>query len=199
MIIQYVILAVLGYALGYVLPIVATFLTRWIQTDLTVIHPHFYAVVVKFLPIVSAIWVVFVGSWQPILIYSLFILIILLDIQYHIIPDLVTYPAILIVGAFHIMQSSNQLEYWLGGGIALAIFLATYLIRPGGLGGGDVKLAVFIGLLLGFPGMLWALLLGASAGAAWLIALALSGSTHKTIPYGPFLCLGALIIFQVLY
>jgi prepilin signal peptidase PulO-like enzyme (type II secretory pathway) len=70
------------------------------------------------------------------------------------------------------------------------------------LGGGDVKLALLIGLALGFPTVLWALLVGVGSGAVTAVTLLIisrrqpqkqAWNRKSQIPYAPFLCLGAII------
>lgn len=86
----------------------------------------------------------------------------------------------------------------LGAGFAFFIFFMTARLKPGQLGMGDVKLATLIGFGFGFPGVLIALVIGAGAGAlaaVWLLAR--KSSTSRTIPYAPFLCLGALAVLFI--
>ena len=64
------------------------------------------------------------------------------------------------------------------------------------MGGGDVKLGVFMGVMLGFPQAFFALVLSFLTGALFSVGLIVSGRKHfgQTIPFGPFLVLGSLII-----
>jgi leader peptidase (prepilin peptidase)/N-methyltransferase len=71
--------------------------------------------------------------------------------------------------------------------------LAAALLRPGGMGLGDVKLAAVLGLYLG-RAVVPALLLALSAGAlAGLVLVAARGGSprSRTIPFAPFLAMGA--------
>ncbi len=75
-------------------------------------------------------------------------------------------------------------------------FLLLIIITKGkGMGGGDVKLGAFIGVMLGFPLSLVALILSFITGAIASIFLILAGKKHfgQVIPFGPFLVLGSLI------
>lgn len=78
------------------------------------------------------------------------------------------------------------------GGFFYALIIVT---RGKGMGGGDVKLGAFIGIMLGFPNALLALILSFIIGAIFSIGLVISGKKHfgQTIPFGPFLVLGSLI------
>lgn len=79
------------------------------------------------------------------------------------------------------------------GGFFLSLIIIT---RGKGMGGGDVKLGAFIGIMLGFPQALFALVLSFTTGAIFSIALIILGKKHfgQTIPFGPFLVLGSLIM-----
>lgn len=82
---------------------------------------------------------------------------------------------------------------------ALALGLFFYLLivftRGKGMGGGDLKLGVFLGLALGFPYALVALMLSFLLGSIFGIVLILIGKKKfgQTIPFGPFLSLGGII------
>ena len=89
------------------------------------------------------------------------------------------------------------------GAAALASYLVLFLIRPGDMGPGDVKLAASIGLVVGWAG--WrALLVGALAG--FTLAAVYGGvllATHRAnrtgqLPLGPFILLGALAALSFL-
>jgi prepilin signal peptidase PulO-like enzyme (type II secretory pathway) len=72
--------------------------------------------------------------------------------------------------------------------------LSAALIRPSGMGLGDVKLAAVLGFYLGgsvLVALTIALVAGSLAGLALLIRHGLSART-RTIPFAPFLALGAV-------
>lgn len=125
-----------------------------------------------------------------------FLLIASIDLRYRRIPDALVWPAmagtLLLRG---LPLGKHTLATILGGLIGLLPFLLVALHSPGTLGGGDVKLAALIGLMAGFPQVLWPICLGILAGAAVAIALILAGhrEARSQMPYAPFLCLGALI------
>ena len=79
----------------------------------------------------------------------------------------------------------------LGGG-----YFALRLLNPAGLGLGDVKLAGLLGLYLGFLGAGHVLLGTVCAfvlGGLWGVGLILTrrGTASSTLPFGPFMLLGA--------
>ena len=128
--------------------------------------------------------------------YSFFMLIALIDIKYRLILNIVTYPAIVAVMVLQLLILQNDpRSVLLGGLLAFSVFFLVAWLKPGQLGGGDVKLAALIGLTFGFPGVLVALLVGAGAGGiAAVVLLARHASLKQQIPYAPFLCFGALAV-----
>jgi leader peptidase (prepilin peptidase)/N-methyltransferase len=80
------------------------------------------------------------------------------------------------------------------GGGAGGFLLAAALIRPEGMGLGDVKLAGVLGFYLGvrvIAAMAIAFAVGTLAGVALLVRHGWD-ARRRTIPFGPFLALGAL-------
>jgi len=83
----------------------------------------------------------------------------------------------------------------LGGGLVLVLCL----LSRGALGAGDVKLAVVLGAILGYPAVLPALLGGVVAGgvaALWLLATHRIGRKDP-MAYGPYLALGAWLVWTL--
>lgn len=134
-------------------------------------------------------------------IFSTLIVIFFADLKYQIIPDEVVFPAIAVafifqlvdyklaspVGGLSIISLTNPLFSALG---AALFFLSLVLLTRGrGMGVGDVKLALLIGLLLGFPGIIIALYLAFLTGAILGVILVLLGKKRfgQKIPFGPFL------------
>lgn len=79
------------------------------------------------------------------------------------------------------------------GGFFWSLIIIT---RGKGMGGGDVKLGTFIGIMLGFPQALLALVLSFLTGALFSIILLVTGKKKfgQSIAFGPFLSLGSLIV-----
>jgi prepilin signal peptidase PulO-like enzyme (type II secretory pathway) len=114
------------------------------------------------------------------------------------VPNAVTYPAILgalLIGG--VMPDANILGVLAGGALAGGVLLVPSLITGGvGMGMGDVKLATFVGLALGFDLAVPAMLLMAFAGGIVAVLLLLSGLRKRgePIPYAPFISAGALAV-----
>lgn len=73
-------------------------------------------------------------------------------------------------------------------------YLLIVITKGKGMGGGDVKLGAFMGLMLGFPQSLIALIVSFVTGAVFSIILIILGKKHfgQVIPFGPFLVIGSL-------
>jgi prepilin signal peptidase PulO-like enzyme (type II secretory pathway) len=135
----------------------------------------------------SAEWVATVAA------YAFFALIALIDLRYRLVLNVMTYPAMLVTLLAHALAGTALLDVVAGAIFALFIFLGAAL-TAGGLGMGDVKLATLMGLIFGFPGILWALIVGVGAGGVTAAVLIVRRySLNSAMPYAPFLCLGALV------
>ena len=97
--------------------------------------------------------------------------------------------------SFYAVQDLLFSSILTGLGIA-GFFMALIIITKGkGMGGGDVKLGGFMGLVLGFPNGILAVVLGFITGAITAVGLIFLGKKKfgENIPFGPFLVLGSLI------
>jgi len=150
------------------------------------------------------LWIVLGPSVKLVLYltYSIiFALIFITDIEQRLIFNVVMYPSILL--AFIAGFFTPGMTWWsalAGGVIAFVFFLGVALMGnaifgSGALGGGDVKLAAFVGLITGFPLIIEALVLTILIGAAISLILLITRvrSLRDPIPYGPFLIAGAII------
>lgn len=129
--------------------------------------------------------------------YIFFMLIAIIDIKYRLVLNVLTYPAIMALLTLNwVAQPQQMLNIVLGGGLAFGIFFLTAWLRPGELGGGDIKLATLIGVAFGFPNMLLALLVGALIGGVAVVYLVVKHQMgwKSQIPYAPFLCFGAMAL-----
>jgi leader peptidase (prepilin peptidase)/N-methyltransferase len=126
------------------------------------------------------------------------------DIAVQRLPDRLTLPAYpiliaLLTGAAITGHDFAALVRALLGGLSLAlVYLLLALVRPGQLGGGDIKLAGVAGLALGWLG--WPILIAGAALAFALCAIASVAllaarriTLHSAICFGPFLLGGALL------
>ena len=79
--------------------------------------------------------------------------------------------------------------------IALFFWFLVWITKERGMGAGDIKLGLLIGLFNGFPGNVIAIFLGFMIGAiASVYMILIKKKTMKdTVPFGPFLIIGSLI------
>lgn len=129
-------------------------------------------------------------------VYSFLLLIATIDLKHRLVPNVLVYPAAAAVMLFHAFYPGQRpLEAFLGCVVGLSPFLLVALLKPGSMGGGDIKLAALIGLTVGFPRVLWPISLSIVAGGMVSIVLLLTRrwGPESEIPYAPFLCLGAMV------
>ncbi|MGH3157989.1 MAG: prepilin peptidase [Streptosporangiaceae bacterium] len=133
------------------------------------------------------------------------------DLATRRLPDLLTGPAYLSVVAFLLLAAASaatggdwsRLGRALLGGLAFAGFcLMLFVISPGGIGPGDIKLAASLGTALawfGWPALFAGALAGFVLGAGYGVALLVGGhaSRKAQIPFGPFMIAGAFLVMLV--
>ena len=127
---------------------------------------------------------------------TLLLVIAAVDVQCRLVLDRLTYPGIVVGPLFAWLWPGLGLgDSLIGGLVALIIFGALVLLYRRGMGLGDVKLATLIGLYLGWPQVLPALmtafLLGGLVGVAIILA---GGSRQSTFAYSPVLVAGAIFV-----
>jgi leader peptidase (prepilin peptidase) / N-methyltransferase len=117
-----------------------------------------------------------------------------IDIEHRIIPNRIVLPATVVVLAANTARDLSP--EWIVAGLAASGFLfAAALAYPAGMGMGDVKLALLMGVALGktvpvalIVGMLAAMIPG-------IVLFARHGKKARKmgIPFGPFLALGSVV------
>ncbi len=156
-----------------------------------------------------AFWLLFLrfGATPRLLLYSLYtcflVVVFFIDWQHRLILNRVTYPGMLLALLLTpLLSQVGALMAVLGlavGGITFGLLYAGgYLLyRQEVLGLGDVKLAMLLGAMLGFPAIIVALLMGSFFGAAAAVAMLATRrrSGHDFMPYGTAMCLGAFVAF----
>jgi len=126
---------------------------------------------------------------------SFLILIFVYDLKHYLILDKVVFPAAALALVYQVLQN-NFLNAVLGAAILAGFFGLLYVYSRGRwIGAGDIKLGIFLGLLVPFPQTIALFFLAYLSGA--LVALALMGLGSKTfkdrLPFGTFLTFGAFI------
>jgi len=128
------------------------------------------------------------------------IVITFIDLDHQIIPHVITLPGIpacflMAVFVMRVPAVESFLGMMIGAGTLY--FVAVYfeaITGREGMGGGDVNLLAMLGTFFGWKSLLFIILMSSLSGAVvGLGYLLLKGKGRETpIPFGPFLCLGAV-------
>jgi leader peptidase (prepilin peptidase) / N-methyltransferase len=116
------------------------------------------------------------------------------DLEHRIIPNRIVLPAAAVLLAANTMLHPSV--EWAVAGLGAALFLlVAALAYPGGMGMGDVKLALLLGFALGrtVPVALMVGMISALLPAVVLFARHGSGARKMRIPFGPFLAFGGVV------
>ncbi|MEJ5921114.1 prepilin peptidase [Bifidobacterium thermophilum] len=161
----------------------------------------------------AALAVVLGGAWHayplwmlPDLLFFawLSIVVAFIDFDFHKILNVIIYPSIIVTLLLLVLASWGT-GSWpalgraaIAGAVLALFYLLLGFLWPGGMGMGDVKLAVLIGLNLGWLGWQQFIVGGFAAfiigGAISVILLATKRVTiHGGIPFGPSMVIGAWV------
>ncbi|MFJ7727109.1 prepilin peptidase [Neobacillus sp. NPDC097160] len=140
-------------------------------------------------------------SWELVValtLISMFMIIVVSDIHYMIIPDKIL---IWFAGIFLLERMIWPLNPWwdslLGAVIGFTLLLIVAFVSKGGMGGGDVKLYAVLGLVLGVKLVLLSFFLSTLFGAViGVLALLLKiVKRRQPVPFGPFIAAGTLAAY----
>ncbi len=142
-------------------------------------------------------------SFAALALRSVFVLVlvqvIFFDFEHRLILDRVMFPSM----AAALLVSLFRNPWWAGIatglvaglGFLLLALAGSFIFKAEALGFGDVKLAFFLGLLLGPLPTIQALFYGVFlAGVVSVVLIVRYRTTKQTIAYGPYLAAGALIV-----
>lgn len=139
------------------------------------------------------------GNWAGVLlaIQAWFLLAVaVIDIEHRRVLNRMLLLALPVVLLLQLWTGLPGLLSALGGGLAgFGFFLLLALIRPGGMGMGDVKLAGLLGLTLGLQGFLTAVIICLVSGGVAAAAILVRNRFRpgQTLAYAPYLVLGAWV------
>jgi leader peptidase (prepilin peptidase) / N-methyltransferase len=118
------------------------------------------------------------------------------DLRTRLVPDRAMLACLLVAIPVCLVSAPGAMPgRLLAGAGAGGFLLAAALIRPDGMGLGDVKLAAVLGFYLG-AGVIEAMVISFAAGSAAGLALLIRHGWRartRTIPFAPFLALGTLV------
>jgi prepilin signal peptidase PulO-like enzyme (type II secretory pathway) len=173
--------------------------TRCCQKKLPVLYP-----MVELLMGILFVMFIFLGRLQEsplqfglgLLIIVILVFSLVFDLKYLILPDGATIILVILTLIMVFLNKSGLQNAIVAALVSTGFLLVLNLITKGkGMGMGDVKLAFFMGLFLGYPNVVVAFYVAFIVGALIsLILLILGKIKRKTqIPFGPFLILGTLV------
>lgn len=165
----------------------------------------------------AVLWVIaglrFGATWELIpyaLLFSVLLALSVIDLELYILPNAITYPSIVVslavIPGLAFVATENPGGAILGavvgmvayaGGLGLTLIAWELIVRKEGMGAGDVKLAVLLGLWIGYlhpvlvlHSLVIASVLGLLVGAA-IFAVRRASQPY---PFGPWLALGAITV-----
>jgi leader peptidase (prepilin peptidase)/N-methyltransferase len=141
---------------------------------------------------------------QRLLLGCILIVLFAIDLEHHLLPNVITLPAIAVGFAFSFFTEpgwpASLIGILVGGGLLFAVAEGYYRIRhEEGLGMGDVKMLAMIGAFLGWKLTLVTLMMASFTGTIVGLAVIVSrrGNMKYALPFGTFLALGAAIAATV--
>ena len=138
--------------------------------------------------------VLFPGDWLTIglycLLFSMLLVLSVIDWREFIIPNGINLVIFLLGVVRLVTDLQNWLLYLIGMLSVGLVFLLLHILTGGnGLGMGDVKLVAAAGLLLGWPKMLLAVLVGSVVGAV-IHSIRMKHGADRRLAFGPYLAAG---------
>lgn len=147
------------------------------------------------LVLIFAIWLVFIVMFMALAVY---------DLHWFLLPDKIVFPLIALAGLQAVLVAiaahdiGSVLQATLGALVISGTFWALFQVSAGSwIGGGDVKLAVILGLLAGSPlKALLVLFFSSVIGTICSIPLLLKGkkAMQLRVPFGPFLLAATVVV-----
>lgn len=129
-------------------------------------------------------------------IFSAGVVIFFIDLKHQIIPDSILYAVLIVLLILGIpLSPMERWQHVLSGAISGLLFFLLWVGTKGrGLGLGDVKLVVLLGLLSGYPRIVVSLYIAFLTGAVTgvILIVANRAKMKSRIPFGPFLIVGTL-------
>jgi leader peptidase (prepilin peptidase)/N-methyltransferase len=148
-----------------------------------------------------ALTVVILGAnqdvWLGLALVLLLVPITVIDLDHQIIPNKLTLlGAVLAPVILALTRPGDIPEHVIAAFAASGFLLLAIMIRPGGMGLGDVKLTFVLGLFLGrdvIVALFVAFLAGSLIGGVIMARVGVAKGRKTKVPFGPFLALGGIV------
>ncbi|MCK4460211.1 MAG: prepilin peptidase [candidate division Zixibacteria bacterium] len=136
------------------------------------------------------------------LLSSALLVIFFIDLEFRIIPDGITLPGMIIALGVSLIPDgigivNATIGLLVGGGaLYLIALLGDWLFKKESMGGGDIKMAAMLGAFLGWQKVLLIFISSAVIGLAISLALMAFSARlrrERTVPFGPFLSIAAML------
>ncbi len=170
---------------------------RYCRTPLSFYYP-IVEMTTGFLFVLSYVFLPLTFIYYYLFLISTLIVIFFIDLKYGIIPDKILFPAIFVSLPYLFIIHYSLLIIHIASALGAFVFffLLHLLTRGRGMGFGDVKFVILMGLVLGFPGIVIGLYIAFLTGAIISLILVAWGKKKlrgSTVPFGPFLVFGMLV------
>lgn len=140
-------------------------------------------------------------------LFAALVAITVIDLELRLVPKAIVWPVVaagvVLLSAASIAQSdpARMIDAVAGAAAAFGVLFLIHLVSPRGMGFGDVRLALLLGLYLGWVspahvglGLFAAFVFG---GVGGVVALALGRSRRSALPFAPFLAAGTVLAVLV--
>ncbi len=190
-------LAGFGFALGWPLEWVIQRFPQGVGTAPSSRRRWIVAGITALLFALEAISIGIVPELLPaLLLTALVVPAAAIDLEHRIIPDMINLPGAVAVYVVSVaVQPDRWLELLLGGLGCFLFFFVAHMVSPKGMGMGDVKMALMIGLGLGQHAFfaLFAAVLASTVLSMFLLTTRGRKGLKTYVPFGPFLAFGAVV------
>lgn len=138
-----------------------------------------------------------VGLLMLIIILFLLLMSMITDLLDGYILNIFTFSGIFLIGILNFMEASRLENIWIyviGFMLVVVMFGIIFLIMPGKMGLGDVKLFLLLGVYFGIFDLIVVMFLGTFLGLIYGVYQLLIKKENGAFVFGPFISYGALIV-----
>lgn len=145
-------------------------------------------------------------------LFAVLIVLSIIDIGEYRLPDVIVLPSIALGGVIVVVVSlldgdpDRVRDALVGAVVAFTVLLAAHLVSPQGMGFGDVKFSLLLGMAVGWQAgtmieslilVLWMLLIGFGVGSVVGVVLWIVRRRNAPFPFGPVLAIGTFVTVMV--